>query len=202
MKKLSLVLLLAAFLAPPTARAETIVFDFEDQPATYPGSGPRPGALTSLSLTQAGLTITIDRLGDPGLDRFDIVANVPPGQVKPPSWGLRSLDPFFRNAPDAGPFVVDFSVAISSLTVDAGDYGDDADIVTLMAFSGLGGTGGQPLCVSPVVRQPHGTGPHGRDAVACRVRRMAADAVEVEPEQGVGVEAAPIQPGAGMPGVR
>jgi hypothetical protein len=115
---------------------EVAVFDFENQAATYVPPGPRPGALPQLVLTESGLTITITLAG-----RFDIVANVEPGQTKPASWGLRSLDPFVDNTPPAGPFVVDFSLPVFGFTVDAGDYGQDADTITVQAFSGTGGTG-------------------------------------------------------------
>lgn len=131
--------LLAVFLAltPSRAGAEIVVFDFENQPATYFGVGPRPGALPSLTLTQSGLTITIRRTGS----NFDIVDNTTPGQAKPASWGLRSLDPFVDNTPPAGPFVVNFSTPVFGITVDAGDYGVDFDVVTVQTFSGADGTG-------------------------------------------------------------
>jgi hypothetical protein len=137
-------------LGPAPAPAEFIVFNFEDQPATYVPPGPRPGALRNLVLTRDGLTVSVTRAGA----RFDVVANVAPGQVKPPAWGLRSLDPFFDVSPASGPFVLDFSVPLAAFALDVGDYGQDADRVVLQAFSGPGGTGA--LLASAAAELPGG----------------------------------------------
>ncbi len=128
--KVSYVLILLACLATPL-EAGVITFDFEDQTAT---ALPRTGALTNLTLTQSGLTIEISRGGVP----FDIVDNVG-GQAKPPEFGQRSLDPFFILLPV--PFIIDFSIPVTSFSVDMGDYGQDSDNLLLEAFAGLGGTG-------------------------------------------------------------
>jgi hypothetical protein len=115
------------------AEADPIVFSFEEQPPTS-----RTGALTSLSLTNGGLTLDITRPGSV----FDIVDNTSPSQVdKPPSWGVRSLDPFFAET-SATPFNLNFSTALRSLSVEFGDYGADfPDRLALAGYSGLNGTG-------------------------------------------------------------
>ncbi len=76
-------------------QAEPILFDFENQAATYIPPGPRPGTLSSLTITESGLTITVRRPGT----NFDIVANVEPAQTKPACW-LRIVPAF----PEALPF--------------------------------------------------------------------------------------------------
>jgi hypothetical protein len=130
---------LALLLASPPAAAQTVNFDFEGETATYiepPGIGTRPGALSSLSMTTAGLTLTITRPGS----AFDVVSNTGGQSGKPASWGTRSLDPFVSTA--ATPFILDFSAALTGLSVDVGDYGGDADtLISLEVFDGVGGTG-------------------------------------------------------------
>lgn len=107
------------------------IFDFESEAAT----GVSSGGLTTLSMTNTGLTMTITR---PGGTAFDIVDNVAqPG--KPASWGNRSLSPFFNTS--GGAFIFDFSTDIDFFTIEAGDYGADSDDIVLEAWSGLGGTG-------------------------------------------------------------
>jgi PEP-CTERM motif len=115
-------------------------FDFE----TQAGTESPVGALTSLSMTDAGLTMTIKRLGGTA---FDIVDNVSSQAGKPASWGKRSLTPFIDAT--GGAFVCDFSLGINFFTVEAGDYGADSDDITLEAWTGLGGTGTLIATASP-----------------------------------------------------
>lgn len=138
MKTESLLIALALAVATVGAEADVIVFDFESTPATFtsPPDGARAGDLTSLSLTNSGLTMTISRD-----DRFDIVSNTGYQSGKPSTWGMRSLDPFFAETLHSG-FIMDFSSLISSFSVEFGDYGaDPLDALSLMAYSGPGGTG-------------------------------------------------------------
>ena len=134
----SSVILAGGALLPHAAHAQ--VFDFEDQTATFISNGivGRPGAFTSLSLVNSGITLTITR---PNGTRFDIVDNTAGFQTgKAPSFGTRSLDPFFETG-DNG-FIGNFSSAVTNLSVDFGDYTpDDSDTFTLSAFSGINGTG-------------------------------------------------------------
>jgi hypothetical protein len=118
-------------LCGKTAQADTFVFGFEDQAAT---SLPRTGAHTSLTMTNAFLTVVVSRPGS----SFDIINNAGV-QAKPSEFGQRSLDPFFNVSNT--PFVADFSTLITSVSIDMGDYGEDADTLILEAYSELGGTG-------------------------------------------------------------
>jgi hypothetical protein len=116
------------------------LFNFESTPATFPipPQTDRPGALTSLSLTDTGLTLTISRQNSVP---FDIVNNFSPNQLgKPAAFGARSLDPFFNTGPNTG-FLVNFSLPITSFSMMFGDYPGDTDSITLQAFSGPDGTG-------------------------------------------------------------
>ena len=121
-------------LCQSRASAEPVRFDFEGLAAT-----PfRSGSLSTLSLTNRGLTIDITRPGSV----FDIVDNTIAGQLgKPPGWGDRSLDPFVAET-SATAFNVTFSEALSSFSVQFGDFGADAvDVLTIEGYSGVNGTG-------------------------------------------------------------
>jgi hypothetical protein len=118
-------------LSGKPAQADTFGFSFEDQSAT---SLPRTGALTSLTMTNAFLTVVISRPGS----SFDIISNAGV-QAKPAEFGQRSLDPFFNVSNT--PFIADFSTLVTSVSIDMGDYGEDTDTLILEAYSELGGTG-------------------------------------------------------------
>lgn len=120
------------------ARADTVNFDFESEPATFvaPPQTVRPGSLTGLTMTLSGLTVNINRSGS----RFDIVENSGDQSGKPAAYGSRSLDPFF-NSSDNSPFIANFSQAVAGVSIDMGDYGGDTDTLVLEAYSGLDGTG-------------------------------------------------------------
>jgi hypothetical protein len=126
-------IVLTLWLCRAPAFADSITFDFEGLAPTA-----RTGALSTLSLTVAGLTVDITRPGSV----FDIVDNTAAGQLgKPSSWGSRSLDPFFDES-SATPFNLNFSTPVTELAVEFGDYAADAmDVLTLNAYSGLNGTG-------------------------------------------------------------
>ncbi|MDG3006940.1 PEP-CTERM sorting domain-containing protein [Paludisphaera mucosa] len=128
----------ATCAAVSDAGADTVLFDFESTPATYisPPQGSRPGALTSLVLSESGLTLSLSRENGAA---FDIVQNSDAQSGKPASFGERSVDPFF--APGTSGFIGNLSSAVSGVSLDFGDYGADADTLTLSAYSGLDGTG-------------------------------------------------------------
>lgn len=142
--KLTLACLLPAgiitgILASPSAHAQD--FDFEDQTATFnsPPRSSRPGTLTSLEMTKDGETLTITRNGGVA---FDIVSNTSNQSGKPTSYGTKSLDPFYNiSSGNDAYFIGNFSTAVDSISLDFGDYGGDADTVTLNAYSGADGTG-------------------------------------------------------------
>lgn len=132
MRMSSTALALTLVLGAATAHAAPVLYDFESTPAT----GVSTGGYASLSLTESGLTMVVTG----SASNFDVVDNTAGQAGKPASWGLRSLSPFVHESGD--PFILDFSAAIGSLSVEFGDYGADApDILTLTAYSGAGGTG-------------------------------------------------------------
>ncbi|HET6250280.1 MAG TPA: hypothetical protein VFE47_21500 [Tepidisphaeraceae bacterium] len=102
-------------------------FNFEGQATT------NSGGLQSLSLTNNGLTITIDRVGQP----FDVVnLSSYAGSV---AFGSRSLAP---TPPGSNFFNVNFSSPVSSFSADMGDFGvSKSDSLALTAFTGANGTG-------------------------------------------------------------
>lgn len=141
----SAVALTAIFATTDIARGA--FFDFESTPPTFvsPPDTVRPGALTLLSLTDGGLTIDIYRVGGVAFDIVDNSAAFQGG--KPPSWGARSLDPFFDPGPSA--FIANFSIPVLDVSIEFGDYGADSDTMILEAYAGPDGTG--PLVAVDVV---------------------------------------------------
>jgi hypothetical protein len=122
-----------------SAHAATIItFDLESSTATFssPPSSSRPGALTSLLLTNSGVSLTITRQNGTA---FDLVSNTGDQSGKPASWGNISLDPFFD--PSNSGWIFTFSQPVFGFSVQLGDYGQDADTATLTAYSGPSGTG-------------------------------------------------------------
>jgi hypothetical protein len=132
LKKFLLASVTAALLclgSATAALADTTNFNFE---TATPTSG---GALTSLTFTQGGLTMTLTRPGS----SFDIINTT--GFGFPASWGTRALDPL-AHFDSATMFNANFSLALSSVSIDMGDFTpSDLDTATLVAFDGLDGTG-------------------------------------------------------------
>jgi hypothetical protein len=119
---------LLASAAPARAFADVVVFNFESVTTT---SG---GALTILTFTQDGLTLTLTRPGS----SFDITNLSTFGA--PASYGSRTLDPFENDLSNT-PFLLNFSQAVTSMSIDMGDFGGDADALSLQLFSALNGAG-------------------------------------------------------------
>ncbi|HZL38378.1 MAG TPA: hypothetical protein VFC78_23900, partial [Tepidisphaeraceae bacterium] len=102
-------------------------YDFENQPATS------NGGLTSLSLTNNGLTVTIDRVGQ----SFDTANISSLGSTS--VFGQRTLAP---TPPGTNFFNVNFSQPVSNFSVQMGDFGTNvSDSLSLTAFAGPNGTG-------------------------------------------------------------
>jgi hypothetical protein len=129
-----------------------ITFDFEGATATSgwivvpqppPSTGSdlilnSPGALTSLTQTQSGVTMTLGRGGT----EFDVVQPhfiFTTAGLWPSSFGNRSLDPFHDKSP--APFLASFSQSLTSVSIEFGDSGEDADQFFIKAYSGADGTG-------------------------------------------------------------
>jgi hypothetical protein len=125
-------LLITVLLAISTqAQADPILFTFEDQTAT---SLPHNGALTSLTMTQSGLTLVVTRPGS----RFDISYNVGSLQL-PTAFGYHSLDPLFDTS--GKPFIADFSQPVTSFTIVMAAKNSELNTLRLTAFSDHGATG-------------------------------------------------------------
>lgn len=116
-------------LTPTTAKADSFVFDFENQTANE--------ELTTLTLIQPGLTATITRP-----DSIFTVENLGdfPLQNTPSAFGQRSLSPTGDTESNT-PFVINFSRVVSQIAIDMGDASSDLDTLTLETFSGANATG-------------------------------------------------------------
>lgn len=109
------------------APAASVTFDFESEPAEE--------NVTSMLLVKDGLALTITRSG--------ITFRVGQRIGFPPSWGTQALSPWDTqgSAYRPEPFILDFSTPITSATIDMGDFGEDQEVLTVEAYSGLGKTG-------------------------------------------------------------
>lgn len=129
--------------------ASPTVFNLEAEPET----GFSDGDLTSLTLTQPGLSLTITRPGDPSqFDVYDV--NDIGNPTLPTAFGIRSLSPWFSN--DGTAFVGNFSTPVRSVSIDMGDFGGDEDDLFIEAF-GLPDAGG-PIIASDAAQLVGGGG--------------------------------------------
>lgn len=123
MKQLLLVLCAVASL-----QAAVVTYNFEGQPLAT--------GITSLNDTQGGITLTVTRQSNGVFDVSDINSFLGPSKA---SWGFRTLSPFTDTSAKA--YIFSLSAAVSSFSVELGDFGQDSDTWSLTAFSGPGGTG-------------------------------------------------------------
>ena len=126
----SMFVALVGFSSATTALGDTVNFNFETLSTTSGGS------INTLGTSAGGLTLTLSRPGS----SFDIVDFT--GAV-PASFGARTLSPFFHQDSNT-PFLANFSSAISSLSIDMGDFGGvdaDLDTLTMIAYDALDGGG-------------------------------------------------------------
>lgn len=114
------------------------LFDFESNPATSNFSGST-GGYTSLTDTDAGLTMTITRSSGARFDVFDN-PTMGLGNSFPLTWDNRSLSPFFASSTNDY-FVADFSSAINAVELEGLDFSPDSDTLMLEVWSGAGATG-------------------------------------------------------------
>ena len=102
-------------VACQAAAAKTIMFDFDDVPLQ--------GPIGSLSVTRDGFTISIEQVS---FRVFDFGA--------PLNRGLQDLGTGVA-------FLINFSAAVSSVSLDFYDFGSDEDTGELHGYSGLNGSG-------------------------------------------------------------
>lgn len=134
MKRLSVFIVAACFAAGAQAYS---LFDFESEVATSSIPLGHPGALSSLSMTDNGLTLDLYRQGGATFDVLDIAAT--PGSF-PLTWDTRALDPF-ANPTTNDWFIGNFSLAVSQVEVEMTDFGGDDDVLVMEVYSGLDATG-------------------------------------------------------------
>jgi hypothetical protein len=117
------------------ASAATATFNFEGLTATG-----NTGGYTSITVSDNGLGATFTR-GGAQFDLRDISSF-----GAPTGFGAATLSPFFNTT--TGAFLLSFSLAVTSLTFQAGDFFGDADILTATAFENADGTGAEVDSVS------------------------------------------------------
>ena len=129
---------LAVGLIASAASADIILFDFESEPV----DGISNGNLTELTVLDAasGLSVEISRSSGVGFDVLNGPAVPDTDNSYPASFGDQALSPF-ANFTESDFFVANFSSNVISVSIDAGDFAEDPDTITLQAFSGLNGTG-------------------------------------------------------------
>lgn len=98
------------------------------------------GSYTTLSQTDAGLTMTLTRSGGLGFDVFDHTPYRGTSFQFPLQWRARSISPF-ENATADDYFVADFDAPVSAFEFEYGDFGADSDQATLEVWSGANATG-------------------------------------------------------------
>ncbi len=118
------------------SQAATFTIDFEDR--AWTGS---TGALLGISgtLIPGGGSTGLDYSLSRGGVTFDIQNILAFGG--PSEFGKRSLSPFAEER-NSTPFIMSFSRAVQSVSLLAGDFGQDTpDFLRLIAFGGSNGTG-------------------------------------------------------------
>lgn len=123
----SFVVIATVLVAQAAAAQPASTFEFEDQDQLV------DVPLQELTLSGKGIKVQITRPGT----IFTIARR--PGF--PPEWGTLALSPFIVSHQEPKPFVIDFSKPVAFVSIDAGDFGQDEDLVVLSAFDGPGGTG-------------------------------------------------------------
>jgi hypothetical protein len=117
----SFVLVLALTVAfPLPASAGNILFNFEEL---------TQGSYSTILSTQGGITATISK-EDGSLITVQ-------GPLGPASWLNNSLIAFQSDSP----LMINFSQAVSNVSIQFGDYDADNDTYAIAAFAGLNGTG-------------------------------------------------------------
>lgn len=106
-----------------TGSASAALFDFEAEPAGAKGA--------MLVQSDSGVTMTITRIGG---SPIEVAFNF--SYADAPGWGANALSPFLDVG--GGAFLLTFSTAISSISVDVGDFApSDADSFSLSAGTGF-----------------------------------------------------------------
>jgi len=129
------IVVLACFSVSSLGHAATVAnFDFEEFDATSTRPS-HPGAHTSITCSDAGLTLTLYRQGDREFDIIDLT-----GEPFPSNWNSRGLDPFCNTG--RGEFIGDFSSPVTAVSVELTDFGGSNDYMRLEAWSEPGGDEG------------------------------------------------------------
>lgn len=120
----------------PPARADLVVFDFEECAATSERF-VHPGGHEFLECSVGMITMFVTRSD---LEPFDVIEVTQPAFA--PQWGTRALDPWFGwETPTDNWFIASFSLPLTYVRLQFTDFGQDSDTACLMAYSSLFGLG-------------------------------------------------------------
>ncbi|WP_149499233.1 hypothetical protein [Roseiconus lacunae] len=119
--------------------APTVVFDFETP--ELPGTGNiNVPTFGPVSFTEQGVTMTITHEND-----VEFAYNRRTSTAFTSRFGFQAFSAFGDSGGssrfDPGAFLLDFDTVITSISVDMGDFGVEADDLLVEAYSGLGATG-------------------------------------------------------------
>lgn len=103
---------------------------------TVPGNpNPSGGTMTSLTIADVDMSITITRLGGTA---FDVYSEGAPSYFDGP-WRTQALTPFFVD--NGSDFLINFSKPVTAFTVETGDFGGDSDTAQIFGYSGVDASG-------------------------------------------------------------
>ncbi len=110
------------------------VFDFESEPMNIDA---RAGSLDTLTMSVFGISMNLTRSSG---NSFDVWNDSVSSLSLPFGWGSQALSPFANSRADDY-FIVTFSRKLEFVSVEAGNFGGQADTFVLKAYSGENGTG-------------------------------------------------------------
>lgn len=116
------------------------LYNFESLAMTSGAVIGHPGAYTSVSQTDDGLTLMIYRSSQDGFDIYDNASIEQFSAYFPLQWHSRCLDPFVDATLDDW-FVGNFSQGVRAVEIEMTDFGGDGDTLQMDVWSGLDGTG-------------------------------------------------------------
>lgn len=135
---LAILVLCTLLVREPADAATTVVFDFES--IAIPGGGNQLDYLGPQVFVQDGLSMTVTHENNL---RYALNRRTQPAFVA--EFGNQAISAFTGPEGDTrfdpGAFFLDFSAPLDSVMVSMGDFGVEADNLSLQAYSGPAGTG-------------------------------------------------------------
>lgn len=114
------------------------LFNFEEFAFSSSQSLGNTGGYTTLTETDAGISMTVTRSSGSAFDIADLDSFT--SINFPLTWDSRALSPFFASSTNDW-FVGNFSTTLRAVELEMTDFSADSDTVTMEVYSGLNGTG-------------------------------------------------------------